>query len=276
MRVDLHLHTRFSDGTLTVPELLAKVEENGITHFSITDHDSLGAYERLWGDDGQTGAVPGSLKLFAGIEINTGASHEMHHILGFGSKMLADKTLRAKLKGYREARLKRNEMIVGKLNALGIEIDYAAIVKRVGEAIGRPLIADEMVAKGVVANRKEAFMRYLAEDKAAYVPSLGPKPKEAIEAIAAAGGIPVVAHPGEAHLTQADIAKMMDWGLRGVEAYHPLHDEAKTREYCSIARRLGLFITCGSDYHGPGSGYDQFFHYELGAADFDDFFARIS
>lgn len=279
MRVDLHMHTTYSDGTLAVNALLQELNAVGVSHFCITDHDSLAAGETILAglaqSNGRQENTVSGMQFFVGVEINTQADRDMVHILGYGRQLIKSPSFMQKIAAYRAARRRRADLIIEKLNALGIDINLNEVESRSPQTIGRPNIADLLVKKKITRTRTEAFEKYLSSGRPCYVASLGPSPREAIELIAGNGGIAVVAHPGAAHLQEDDILEMVQWGLGGVEAYHPLHSPKEIRLYDDFAGRHGLLITGGSDYHGPGSGYDKFFHYDFKKEMIEQLFDKI-
>ncbi|MBI4062815.1 MAG: PHP domain-containing protein [Elusimicrobia bacterium] len=270
MRFDFHLHTRYSDGTLSPVELLEKLKNNGVCYFAITDHDTLSAHREL-----ETQAA-NSMKKFVGVEINTSENTETLHILGFGSRLLSNEVFLKQLSVLRTLRVQRAEAMVGNLQALGFEITMEDVRKKSQESIGRPHVADALKAKGIVQTREEAFRRFLLKGKPGYSPPLGPRAREAIASIADAGGVPVLAHPGIAGMGADKLVSLVDMGLKGIEAYHSCHKPSDVREYLEFARRHDLFVTCGSDYHGPDTGRQELTAYEFDEAQFFKFLEAIS
>ncbi|MBI2070861.1 MAG: PHP domain-containing protein [Elusimicrobia bacterium] len=269
-RFDFHLHTHFSDGTLPPADLIAKLSQEGVDFFAITDHDSMRAHIGL-----ETAALKG-MRIFPGVEINTNAVGETLHILGFGRSLLNNAAFQEKLELFRESRRKRAGAIVDRLAALGVAITMEDVDAHAKESIGRPNIADALRKKGVVETREEAFHRFLLKGKPGYAPPLGPEPKEAIGAIAQAGGVAVLAHPGVAKINDERLAALVGMGLGGIEVYYPNHSPAQTRDYLAAARKYGLHATCGSDYHGPASGREEMIAFEFEERDFSDFLEAIN
>ncbi|MGH7254824.1 MAG: PHP domain-containing protein, partial [Nitrospirales bacterium] len=166
-----------------------------------------------------------------------------------------DPQLHERLARLRATRHDRNPQIVERLNKLGLSLSYDEVKAVAGsDSVGRPHIARVLMDKGYVTSAKEAFDRYLAEGAAAYVPRNLPEPEEAIRWIRDAGGIAVLAHPvwikqpGEAHETLC--RQLQDQGLQGLEVFYSTHKPQQTSLFLDIARRLGLLITGGSDFHG--------------------------
>ena len=267
MKVDLHTHTTYSDGTLEPEELISAAHGLGITHLAITDHDSTGSL-----DPARAKAKAFGMTLIPGIEINTREMAAVH-VLGY---FIDDKNedFQNVLNRHRGLRHKRAELILEKLNRMGIKIAISDFdLPSGGAAIGRPHIADKLREKGVVFSRQEAFDKFLAQGKAAYVFYEGPSPKDAIEAILTAKGIPVLAHPGYS-VSLDTILELMKLGLQGIETYYPSHNPDQVRNFLEIAKKNDLIPTGGSDYHGPGSGHERLGEMEVPEITFENLLKR--
>jgi predicted metal-dependent phosphoesterase TrpH len=247
-RLDLHLHTTFSDGSFSPDEVLAMADKVHVRALAITDHDTVdGIPEAL--EAGQRLGI----EVIPGIEISSRWRESEMHILGYFLDW-QDPAFHRHLARFRETRHQRNPRIIEKLNGLGVDITYDEVKALArNDSVGRPHIARMLVQKGYVTSAKEAFDRYLAEGAAAYVPRELPAPPEAIAIIRAAGGVPVLAHPS--WLDRSDgIYKICDElkavGLAGVEVHYSTHRPEQTAQYLEAARRLELLITGGSDFHG--------------------------
>jgi predicted metal-dependent phosphoesterase TrpH len=176
------------------------------------------------------------------------------HLLGLFLNH-ADPDLGAGLARLQRARAERNPQIVAKFNQLGIPLTLEEVAAFAGgELIGRPHFAQALIARRVVANRDEAFARYLAAGKPAYVSKWRFPPAEGIAMLKKAGAVTVLAHPGLFKLglagLEALLLRLMADGLDGVEAYYSEHDSAYTRGLLGLAARLGLAVSGGSDFHG--------------------------
>jgi predicted metal-dependent phosphoesterase TrpH len=240
MTVDFHSHTNASDGTLTPIELVAAMRARGVVIFSITDHDTLRAYEGL--------EVAGA-RIIPGIEINTTWRGNDVHVLGYGLP-LGPSPLVATLEKNRHARLDRMRRMVAQLRGAGYDISEADVVAESGSghAIGRPHVAKALVRAGLVGDVDTAFRRLLGSNGPGYVPSLHITPMEAIEVIARSGGVPVLAHPGRLK-DETIIDDLVAAGLVGLEVFYATHSANQTAHYRSTANRLGLVMTAGSDFH---------------------------
>ncbi|MBI3013216.1 MAG: PHP domain-containing protein [Elusimicrobia bacterium] len=249
MKVDLHTHSNYSDGTLDPEELIQKAHDLGISHLALCDHDSTGGLETA-----RAKATGLNMTLISGIEINTSETSSVH-ILGY---FIDEKSedLQKTLRDHREIRAKRSEMILERLRQMGIKIHLSDFGGRKETAsIGRPHIADKLKEKGVVFSRQEAFEKYLAKGKSAYAFYEGPTPQRAIEIILQAKGVPVVAHPGF-FVSKEMMDNLVKLGLQGIETYYPTHRPDQIKWFLDLAKSRDLVVTGGSDYHGPGSGHE--------------------
>lgn len=248
-RLDLHLHTTHSDGSCTPTEVVNMAHQAGVTALAITDHDIMtGVTEAV-----EVGQQCG-IEIIPGVEISSLAGNSELHILGyFLDRQNSDLLLG--LKTLRDARHRRNPQIIERLQALGVEITYDEVRALAStDSIGRPHIARVLMDKHVVASAKEAFDRFLADGKPAYVPRELPSPAEAIRWIKAARGLAVLAHPTWVKVADRSLVDLVRQlkadGLDGVEVYYSTHAARQTREYLSLAQQLGLLVTGGSDFHG--------------------------
>ncbi|MDD2805240.1 MAG: PHP domain-containing protein [Elusimicrobiales bacterium] len=243
--INLHTHSTYSDGTLEPAQLARAAAKAGIRYFSLTDHDGTGG----WGEM-EPALREAGLAYCYGVEISTGL-HENLHILGYGIDP-AEPALNARLAEFRGRRVQRIKKILALLGGLGIDIAFEELPVPDNRTVGRPQVADVLRARKLVSNRSQAFKRYLGPGASAYVPPNGPGIEEAIVAIKAAGGRAVLAHPGAVGKVM-DLAAWKEMGLAGIEAFYPAHTGAATREFVSLAARYGLFVTAGTDFHGPGT-----------------------
>ncbi len=243
-KCDLHIHTTASDGTVPPGAVAALAKKQGFSLIAVTDHDTLDGV-----DEAVTAGENEGICVVPGVEISAGREHEVH-VLGYGmGKSDALENMLERMKQSREQRLE--EMLL-RLEKNGILIDAAALSTR--GTVGRAHIAQAMVEKGYVSCVREAFSRYLSKGKCAYVEREKPSVHQAIELIREAGGIPVIAHPGqkkgETYWTHARLHTAMDHGLAGIEVYHLSHQEYQLKYFARAAQELGLLITGGSDFHG--------------------------
>ena len=252
MRIDLHAHSRASDGTQRPADVIRSAREAGLDVVALTDHDTtLG-----WAEAADAVAREG-VALVRGIEISCDRDGTSIHLLGYLTDPQAP-GLTGEITKAREARVTRLERMVALMVADGIPITYAEVLAQVpeGATTGRPHIADALVHRGVVAHRDEAFADWLSNDSRFYVGHYAPDPVRAVELVVEAGGVAVHAHPfvRTAGRTVPDslIEEMAVAGLGGVEVFHRDHDEEARARGLALAERIGLFVTGSSDYHGTG------------------------
>lgn len=248
-RLDLHLHTTHSDGSCTPTEVVTMAHRAGVTALAITDHDIMTGLAEAVAAGRQYG-----IEVIPGVEISSLAGNSELHILGYFLDG-QDSALDDRLKTLRDSRHLRNPRIIERLQMLGIDITYDEVRTLAStDSIGRPHIARVLMDKRIVASAKEAFDRFLAEGKPAYVPRELPSPAEAIRWIKAARGLAVLAHPTWVKTEEQpliDLVRQLKTdGLDGVEVYYSTHATRQTREYLSLAHQLGLLVTGGSDFHG--------------------------
>lgn len=249
MRIDLHTHSDFSDGTSSPAELVRRARREGLGLLVLTDHDTVSGCEEALAE-----ARAGGPRVCCGIEINT-CEDEQVHVLGYGidrdSPVLAER-----LEDFRGRRRRRIALIVERLQALKLAISFEEIASGAKQTLGRPHVADALRAKGLVHTRQEAFRKYLMKGAPAYVPPMGPSVRDAIETISAAGGWASLAHPGLLK-KEHDLSAWAALGLKGLEVYYPAHAGGMRERLLATADRLGLVPTGGSDYHGPGTGREH-------------------
>lgn len=252
MRIDLHTHSRASDGTQTPAEVVAAAAAAGLDVLALTDHDTAAGW-----DEAAAAARSTGIELVRGMEIST--THEGHgvHLLAY----LPDPTyepLAAELDAVLAGRRARVPEMLERLRDLGIDIDADDVSRaaRGTAATGRPHVADALVTLGVVADRTEAFDRYLGWGRPAHVERYAAPLTDLVGHVAAAGGVSVIAHPwGRSRRrfpAEADLAHLRDLGLAGIEVDHQDHDAATRSELRAIARNLDLVVTGASDHHGAG------------------------
>jgi predicted metal-dependent phosphoesterase TrpH len=249
MGFDLHIHSIYSDGTLTPGQLVTEAVARGLDGIALTDHDTV---------DGLAEAVQTArsqkLLFIPGIELTTDFGQIEAHILGYRLNFQTPLLLQ-KLDLILAARQERVREMLKRLERYRVFLDWDE-VKALSQSrfIGRSQVFKAMELKGYVdrLRRKEVFEYYLGKHGAAYVPHREIETKEAIELIIASGGTPVLAHPGRVGADTA-IPKLVDYGLQGLEGYYPAHDPAMVKHYLQVAEHFKLVVTGGSDYHGkPG------------------------
>jgi hypothetical protein len=247
--IDLHVHSIFSDGSLTPAQLVDTAEREKLTAMGLTDHDSTdGIAPFLSACQGR------KLKGIGGVEISVDYNPGTMHMLGYFVQP-DNGPLREVLSLIRDGRDVRNREILGKLNSLGLNITWDQVKeKAVGGVMGRPHFAQALVDAGYVKAFKDAFDRYLAKGKPAYADRFRLTPQKGIELIRGAGGVAVLAHPATLRQSAADLRKLAgelrEAGLQGVEVYYSEHSAGQVEQYSKLCKDYGLLMTGGSDFHG--------------------------
>lgn len=243
---DLHIHSCLSDGCLTPNEIIELAVKRDISYISITDHDSIEAYNYLLDKEkNNIGIIPG-------IEISSRYEEEEIHVLGYYINVQSENLRKCVNKLYID-RVERVKEIVNLLKAYDINISVEEIVTSNIVSVGRGNIANIMVKKGIVNNPSEAFSKYLAKGKCAYIAGEKLQCKDAIRIILEAGGIPVLAHPGKICRNirmEKMIREFKSFGIKGIEVYHPSHSRDKINYFYNLSKKYKMLITGGSDFHG--------------------------
>ena len=244
---DLHIHTTASDGTYSPDDIVATAIGARISTISITDHDTM---------DGYLDAIQiltGELTVIPGIEFSTDLPCHEVHILGYHINPNHPE-LQAVLQTLADDRSSRTARIVSRLHQLGYHVSLDLVHDLAGTAsvLGRPHVARALVASGYASSVKDAFQRLLDKNGPAYVPHYKLTPGEVVSLIHRSGGLAVLAHPGligDDTLAQ----ELLDLRIDGIEAIHPAHSQLQISQYEQLAKRRGLLVTGGSDFHGlPG------------------------
>jgi len=250
-RADLHCHSLHSDGTESPEKILLLAKEKNLSGISITDHDTLDAYT----SNLQKLAEELNIYLIPGVEISSVFVGKTVHILGYGRKLLCD-SFRYFVKEIQSTRDLRNKKILEKLNRIGFDINENELLEvsqkyesYKGKTVGRPHIAQVMKIKGFVSSIQEAFDKYLGDDGSCFVSGLKHHPKDVIDAIHAAKGYAVVAHP-HFYKKQNFIDALLNLPFDGIECYYSRVAPFYEKKWISIAKSKNLIITGGSDFHG--------------------------
>ncbi|GHV34948.1 phosphatase [Synergistales bacterium] len=248
IKIDLHLHSAFSDGELSVPELVLSLKKCGVSVAALTDHDTTNGVELFLAR-----CRSAAIKSMSGVEISA-AYGGVLHITGYRFG-LENKALQDALKKNRSARLDRNLRICERLRELGLDITLEEVRTYAGsDLIGRPHVALAMVNKGYVHSISSAFERYLKRGAAAYVPRLLLPPEDCIGVLRLAGGLPVLAHPLQTTPDLDDLPpvlrRLKDAGLWGMECWFPGASPSVVYRCLGLAREFELRPTAGSDFHG--------------------------
>lgn len=253
MSIDLHVHTNFSDGSLSPRELIDLAIEKKIDVLAVTDHDEVGA-------------LPSALEYAANLPISIVSGVELSikydlpghghlHILGMFIDYQNQELINV-LNCLKTARYNRIKTMVQKVKAIGYDLDFNELEKNIGRgSAGRPHLAQMLVAEGIANDIPEAFSKYLSKGRPAYVPKKKLTTHSAIDLIHKSGGIAIVAHPfslGYSMYSEMgrEILKLKDMGLDGLEAYYTNHNSHLTKWLLDFALQNNLLISGGSDFHG--------------------------
>ncbi len=252
MKCDLHIHTYYSDGVFSPEKIVDTAIDVGLGAIALTDHDNILSYDIAKKYLIENG-IEDKLEIIKGVEINTLYKNYEVHILGY---MMDDTNsdFKALLKNQQNARIKQTKEIITLLaKKEGIKIKFEDIIKQVAEggSIGRPHIAKAITNAGGTSSVMEAYTKYIHDYSSVYVPRKTVSPHDAVEVIYDAGGVPVIAHPHDLDIAAELIKELMNYGLRGIEAYHRKHSPACVEYFSSMAEELGLIVTGGSDFHAP-------------------------
>jgi len=245
-KIDLHLHTTASDGRFTPAELVARLAALGLEVIALTDHDTVAGVAAAL----EAAKAFPKLTVIPGVEINTDVDHGEAHLLGYFIDA-TDKNLLDSLEKLRDSRETRAKRMVAKLSGLGVDISWQRVQELAGSAtIGRPHIAGALLEKGYIGSFSEAFDKYIGRDGPAYVEREKLTQEEAVNLVAGAGGLAVLAHPYTVGEVEPMVKRLKKVGLVGLEAYYKDYSPARVGELVGLARRYGLLATGGSDYHG--------------------------
>jgi predicted metal-dependent phosphoesterase TrpH len=249
--IDLHTHSTVSDGTQAPRGVVASAAEAGIDVLALTDHDSTDGWP-----EAEDAARRLGVGFVPGMEISCSSAGISVHLLSYLHDP-EEPHLASTVAAARESRERRAERMVELLSA-DVDISWSYVLEhvRAGATIGRPHIADALVARGIVADRTEAFAGLLSAHGPYYVRHYAPDPVEAVRLVRAAGGVPVMAHPRARHrgriVEDSVIEEMVDAGLMGLEIGHRDNPPADQEDLRLLSRRWGLLVTGSSDYHGDG------------------------
>lgn len=250
-RFDLHTHSTVSDGTESPAEVVRQAARAGLDGLASTDHDSTAGWAEAVGTAREIG-----IALIPGVELSTRVGWRSVHVLGYLVDP-AEPALVAETEKIRAARRDRARRIV---DAIGrdypIDWDDVLAATAVGATVGRPHIADALVTLGIESDRSAAFAGILHPRRGYVEPHYAPTPEEGVRLIRAAGGVPVLAHPGATRaewvIPEDLVGDLVDAGLFAIEADHPENTADGGPRAADLARRFALPTTGSSDYHGAG------------------------
>jgi len=252
-KIDLHIHSNFSDGVFSPRELLEMLQQYDYDLVAITDHDTIdGCIE------GMKLAPHYDIRMIPGVEVSTDVDGRDIHILAYGFD-IENKAFRKFLLEIEKGRMKRARKIVKLLAKQGMKLDFKEVINLTGKfnLVGRPHIARAMISAGYCRDFREVFDNYIGEGQPCYIAKPAPSAPQALEAIRNAGGVSVLAHP-YIYRDDAMIEKLIEQGLQGIEVFYSRHTPEEVRRYEDMADRNGLIKTGGSDFHGHGSDMNFF------------------
>lgn len=265
--IDLHTHTTESDGSFSPAELIQAAVDAKLEALAITDHDTFAGYDKA-----RPFAEAAGLPAYRGIELSTalGTPRERTvHLLGYFFKQDPSPEFISWLQHMQAARRDRNVRLAAKLQSLGCDVRIEEVNALGRSLAGRPHFAKLLVSKGYANSTQEAFDKYLDESAVAYVEREEPTVEEGIRRINEAGGLSSIAHPirlGKRDHADEErlLADLIDQGLQAIEVYHSDHTADDQARYLAIARKYGVRVTGGSDFHGAnkpnvrlGTGYQN-------------------
>lgn len=251
MNIDLHCHSTVSDGTLAPAEVVALAAQRGVEILALTDHDDTAGL-----DAARCAAVSAGIDFIAGVEISAGWRGQSVHIVGVHIDP-ADAQLARELASIRVGRLRRAERIAAALEAVGIRDALAGAQRFAQHAslIGRAHFARYLAEQGYAADSHAVFQRYLVPGKLGYVAHEWAQVGDAVRWIRAAGGVPILAHPGRYPFGTAVMHELLQCfkqaGGAALEVLTSAHDAGDVRRFAALAREYGLLASHGSDFHDP-------------------------
>lgn len=249
-KADLHIHTTCSDGKLAPTEVIELAKVKKLKAVSITDHDTYKGYHQA-----REKAEELEVELISGCEITSTINDKEAHILAYYFDPDTD-YLEKFLSEQRKARSKRIKGIIATVQKAGVDVDYDEVwAEANGANIGRPHLARVLTQKGYVSSPKEAFIRYLSNQKLGTIENTYPDYREVIEIVKNVGGACVLAHPGRLYSSE-EVKKFVEAGMDGIECIHPSHNYTLQKKYTEMCEDQGLLMTGGSDTHeGLNAGY---------------------
>ena len=253
MRIDLHAHSNVSDGTDTPAELVVAAAAGGLDVVALTDHDTFDGLDRALAAGREHG-----VEVVRGMELSCSRHGASVHLLAYGADPLSG-GLAAEMERVRDGRMGRLAPVLDLLAGLGVPVSEEEVMTQVGDSpsVGRPHIADALVAAGHVADRTEAFDRFLADGGPAHVARYAIEVEHGIDLVHQAGGVAVIAHPwgrGRERLLPPEVLQRLveEHRLDGIEVDHQDHDADARHRLWRLVERLGVLGTGSSDYHGTG------------------------
>lgn len=277
--IDLHTHSSASDGLFSPAELVSYAQGKGLSLLALTDHDTVSGLP-----EAEKAAAESGMAFVSGIELNIERSRGEFHLLGYGipatsvnSQGISTARLEAVINSLQKGREERNRAILQKMSDDGFPVSYDDVLEKYGNGcIGRPHIAAYLVEKKICRTRQQAFDKFLGSGRPYYTDRTAASLSDAVAAVKASGGIPVIAHPLSLYVSwskmEGTLREVADAGVQGLEAWHPGVRVGEAERLEALARTLGLFVTAGSDFHGEKIRADRRIGHTAGLLKIDDRF----
>ena len=249
-KIDLHTHTTASDGIYSPRRLIDLARNSGLVAMAITDHDTVDGLPEAMDYAASVG-----FRLFPGVEFSIEYDTGSFHLIGLNLDYTHER-LRTTVKTLSEHRSTRAYRIIDDLKKHGIDIPIEEVLAEAGGgAMGRPHVARVMVNHGIAPTLRDIFQNYLVIGKPGYVKKVRIEFEEAVTLIRESGGIPVIAHPvslecRDMNEFEGRLKGFIKTGVQGLEAYASMHSPEMAEQYCALAKKYGLLVTGGSDFHG--------------------------
>jgi len=263
--IDLHTHSNKSDGSMSPVELIDEAKKVGLSAIALTDHDTIDGLDEAIKHGNEIG-----IKVIPGVELSCEYNGKDVHIVGLFIDQ-HNKEFNSQLRAFVDSRDIRNKKMCQKLTDAGMPVIYEEMVEMYGDSVlTRAHYARYMLEKGYIKSLSEAFERYIGDHSPYYIPREKVTPKQGVELILSAGGIPILAHPilyklGKEAMDNL-VSSLKEYGLVGIEAIYSTYTSADERYIREIAKRYSLLISGGSDFHGAakpglnlGTGYGKLY-----------------
>ena len=252
-KVDLHLHTTVSDGRLTPSDLVKYTAEQGLEVIAVSDHDITDGLDEAYA----TAQEYPHMTIIPAIELSTDVPGDEVHMLGYFIDY-EDNEFQAILNKFREGRLDRGELMVGKLAEYGMNIEWERVLEIAGEgSVGRPHVALALVEKGYFKEPKDAFDEYLCNGGLAYIERNKMTPVQGIQMLAKVGGAAVIAHPAQIVGLDDMLGELKEAGLAGIEVFYAGYSPDTISWLYEVSVKHNLVPCGGSDYHALGNTGEQ-------------------
>jgi predicted metal-dependent phosphoesterase TrpH len=255
LKADLHIHTSYSDGKLNPAEIIDLAKEKGLSIIGVTDHDNIEGSQAMLEHNGKYG-----IEVIPGIELSADFHGKEIHLLGYFMDF-KNPALVEHLKLIKNLRIRRIDKMISKLKDLGVNINSTALFEKYSSScsVGRPHLANEVLAQGYVKDFQTAFNRYLGDNKPAFVKKDNLNFEIMIELIKVSGGLSFVAHPGS-YFRESTLVELKKAGISGIEVYHPSHNDNHNKKYMKFVKDHNLLAVGGSDFHG----YNEYDYHNIG------------